>query len=80
MYSRSCNTCSFLVLLTVACTDEENSVRALKAHGFASIRTIGYTLFECGKDDTFHTGFVARFGSDFISRVMVDFDVPLDQP
>lgn len=49
----------FLVLLTVACTDEENSVRALKAHGFVNIRTIGYTWFECGKDDTFHTGFEA---------------------
>jgi len=46
--------CSF-----VACTDEDNTVRTLRAAGFTNISTTGYSLFACSDDDAFHTGFRA---------------------
>ena len=48
------------VLLCTACTDEANTERTLKAHGFTQIRTTGYEPFACSEDDTFKTGFSAK--------------------
>jgi hypothetical protein len=44
----------------VACTDDENTVRTLKASGFTDIQTTGYAAFACSDSDTFHTGFRAK--------------------
>ncbi len=44
----------------VACTDEDNTRRTLESAGYSDIHTTGYSWFECGKDDTFHTGFTAK--------------------
>jgi hypothetical protein len=48
-----------IVLALVACTDDANTVRTLKAHGFTSITTTGFSWFECSDKDTFSTGFEA---------------------
>ena len=48
-----------LMLLT-ACSDESNTERVLSDQGFTDIQTTGYAFFGCGKDDSFHTGFVAK--------------------
>lgn len=45
--------------LMAGCTDEENTVRTLESAGFTHVKTTGYAFWECGKDDTFHTGFTA---------------------
>lgn len=49
-----------LALTLVACTDEENTRRTLDSAGYTEIQTTGYSWLECGKDDTFHTGFRAK--------------------
>lgn len=46
--------------LAVACTDDANTVRTLHSAGFTDVTVTGYSWFECGEDDTFHTGFRAK--------------------
>lgn len=48
------------LLMLTACTSETDARRALEAEGFKDIRVTGYDWFACAKDDTFHTGFVAK--------------------
>lgn len=48
------------LLALAGCTDEANTVRTLDSAGYTEIQTTGYSWFECGKDDTFHTGFRAK--------------------
>lgn len=43
----------------VCCSDDANTVRTLKAHGFTNISTTGWNAFECSDQDTFSTGFEA---------------------
>jgi hypothetical protein len=47
------------LVLLVGCTDESSTVRTLEAAGYSNVQTTGYEFFECGEDDTFHTGFIA---------------------
>lgn len=49
----------FTILSALACTDASNTIRTLQSSGFRDITVTGYSWFECGKDDTFHTGFTA---------------------
>lgn len=49
-----------LALLSMSCTDEEGSHRALKNSGFTDIEFTGYSPFACSKDDNFSTGFRAK--------------------
>lgn len=56
---KPCFLLALLVSLLVACTDEDNTVRTLEAHGFTEIRTTGYAPFACSKSDDFSTGFLA---------------------
>jgi hypothetical protein len=49
----------FLILMTVACTNEEDSLRVLRASGYTDINLTGYAAFGCGEDDVSHTGFEA---------------------
>lgn len=44
----------------LACTDDDNTFRTLKASGFTDIAVTGYSWFECGEGDAYHTGFVAK--------------------
>ena len=46
-------------LVFVSCTNEEDAKRVLEAQGFSNIEITGYNFFGCGKDDVYHTGFVA---------------------
>ena len=54
-----------LILLALAtfallsCTDADEAKRVLAAQGFKHIEITGYNFFGCGKDDTYHTGFIA---------------------
>jgi hypothetical protein len=57
-----------LVMFGAACTDNVNTVRTLKAHGFTEIRTTGFEPFECSDSDTFATGFTARNVQGLIVR------------
>lgn len=52
--------CAALAIALVACTDETNTIRTLDSAGYTDIHTTGYSWFECGKDDTYHTGFTAK--------------------
>lgn len=49
-----------LLALVLGCTDEANTVRTLRSVGFTDIQTTGYSMFGCGDDDTFSTGFTAK--------------------
>ena len=46
-------------LFCVACSSENDAVKALTAAGYTNIQTTGHAFFACGKDDTFSTGFTA---------------------
>lgn len=48
-----------LALALSSCTNEKDARRALEAQGFKSIEITGYNFFGCGKDDSYHTGFIA---------------------
>jgi len=47
-------------LAIAGCTSESDAKRALEAEGYTDVRFTGYDWFACAKDDTFHTGFVAK--------------------
>jgi hypothetical protein len=49
-----------LAALTLACTDERGSQRALEAHGFDNISLQGYAFWGCGERDSFKTRFRAK--------------------
>lgn len=46
-------------LLLAGCTDPQGAKEALGAAGYKDIRITGYSLFGCGKDDTYSTAFTA---------------------
>ena len=48
-----------LIILLVGCTSEVDAIRALDAEGYKDIKFTGYQWFDCGRDDTYHTGFEA---------------------
>ena len=41
-------------------TDKGDAYRALKQDGFTNIHFTGYDFFSCGKDNWYHTGFIAK--------------------
>ena len=41
------------------CTAPDKSTRILEEQGFTNVEITGYSLFSCGQDDTFSTGFRA---------------------
>jgi hypothetical protein len=49
-----------LGLALVACTDDSATIRTLNDSGYTDIQTTGYSWFECGSDDHYHTGFQAK--------------------
>lgn len=53
---------TFLVAFVslLGCTDETNTRRTLENAGYSDVETTGYSPFECGEGDTFHTGFKAK--------------------
>lgn len=53
---------AIVISVTVApsCTDEEKTRSTLEKAGFSEVETGGYSWFECGKGDSFHTKFRAR--------------------
>jgi hypothetical protein len=50
---------AFALLTLSGCTDESNTIRTLEDSGYSNIQTTGYSWFECGDGDAFHTGFTA---------------------
>jgi hypothetical protein len=48
-----------VLLAILACTDENATRETLRKSGYTKIQTTGYSFFECGEGDTFHTGFTA---------------------
>lgn len=49
-----------ILLGLAACSDPDTATEVLRDTGYTEITITGYTLFGCAKDDTYHTGFVAR--------------------
>lgn len=49
-----------MLLALIGCTDETNTRRTLDSAGYTDIEVTGYEWLECGKDDTYHTGFRAK--------------------
>lgn len=47
-------------LILSGCSDAENARRVLSASGYTDITTTGYRWTGCSKDDSVHTGFVAK--------------------
>jgi hypothetical protein len=48
------------IILFSACTDKENAEKFLKKEGYYDITITGYNFFECTKDDSQSTGFIAK--------------------
>lgn len=51
--------CVFMIALS-GCTNEADTRRTLYSAGYTDVAITGYNMFECGDDDTFHTGFRAK--------------------
>ena len=49
-----------IAIIATGCTDENATRSTLQKSGYTDIEITGYSWFECGKDDTFHTGFKAK--------------------
>lgn len=48
-----------LTLGLVACSDAPTAERVLRQNGYSDIKITGWSMFSCGKEDTFSTGFQA---------------------
>lgn len=48
-----------LVGILCGCTQPDTATRALESAGYTKIQLDGYSIFGCGKDDTFHDKFTA---------------------
>lgn len=53
-------TATIACFMLAGCTDESATIRTLDNAGYTEIQTTGYSWFQCGDDDTFHTGFRAK--------------------
>jgi len=49
-----------LLTLSLACVNEDDSLRTLQSAGYTNIQITGWKPFSCGKDDTYSTGFTAK--------------------
>lgn len=49
----------FALAFLAACTDEPGAEMALRASGYSGVKMTGYAWFDCDKNDTYRTGFVA---------------------
>jgi hypothetical protein len=47
-------------IILAGCTDAPTAERVLRQQNYKDVRTTGYSLFSCGKGDSFATGFRAR--------------------
>lgn len=47
-------------LMILGCSDESSARRTLHKAGYTDVQITGYDPFECGDDDSFHTGFIAK--------------------
>jgi hypothetical protein len=47
-------------LALTGCTDDQATRDAAGASGLTEVKTTGYSVFGCGKEDSFATGFTAR--------------------
>ncbi len=52
-------TIGLLAIILGACSDAPNTTRILSDQGYTNIKTTGYSIFSCGKEDSFSTGFEA---------------------
>ncbi|MNY13376.1 hypothetical protein D3C86_1465080 [compost metagenome] len=48
------------VVLLAGCTNADDAIRTLKAAGYTDVQITGYRWFGCSKDDSVHTGFIAK--------------------
>ena len=46
--------------LSTACSKTDSSIATLQASGYANVQLTGYRFMGCPRDDSFHTGFVAK--------------------
>lgn len=49
-----------VMIASVGCTDEAATRRTLENEGYTDIQVTGYSWWERGEDDTFHTAFTAK--------------------
>jgi hypothetical protein len=47
-------------MVAIGCTDDNATISTLNKSGYTDIEITGYSFWECGQDDTFHTGFRAK--------------------
>ena len=50
---------AMLAAVMAGCSSSEDAHRALENAGFSNIQITGYNWLSCGKDDFYHTGFIA---------------------
>lgn len=46
--------------LVIGCTNNPDATRILQENGYKDIQMTGYNFFSCGRDDFYHTGFIAK--------------------
>ena len=49
----------FIFLFCSSCSNSNDARKALEAMGFTNIKTTGYSIWSCSKDDFYSTGFLA---------------------
>jgi len=48
------------IMCLSGCTDPQTARRVLTQNGYTDVRITGYNWLSCGRDDTYHTGFIAK--------------------
>ena len=48
-----------LAMIFMSCSSSDEAKETLSLAGYTQIKTTGYSVFGCGEDDKFRTGFVA---------------------
>ena len=61
--------CSIIIALT-GCSQPEKTVTILESQGFTNVKTHGFSVFGCGKDDNFSTKFTAEKDGKTVSGVV----------
>ena len=61
--------CSIVIALT-GCSQPEKAVSILESQGFTNVKTHGFSVFGCSKDDNFSTKFTAEKDGKTVSGVV----------
>jgi hypothetical protein len=61
-----------LLCLSLAACTKQDAQQTVENFGLTDVQLTGYRWFGCGKDDTYHTGFIAKRGDRVVTGVVCE--------